>query len=347
MKRDNRTIEDSLIRFCKGTCSEEEALWIRKEVQESFELQDRVEEIRKIIALEEDISEYRIYDVGNAFLRTRQRIGLIKGKGNLLRFVSRYAAAILAPFMVMSAIFAYLYFSGYNQPVSFAEITTPVGTIMRYELPDQSIVWLNAGSKLRFPSRFATKSREVELWGEGFFEVKANKKRPFYVHTASGLTVYAYGTKFNVNSYDDDGFIETVLESGCVNVISPDAKKTVVLKPGERALFNKARQQLEVEPTRVPDKLAWREGKLVFRNVPLEVVLKKLARHYNVDIELINDTDKKYLYRATFDRESIYQILDYLKLSAPLEWKYTRSEQRDDSSFTRRSIRVQVKSAPE
>ncbi|MBI9064124.1 MAG: DUF4974 domain-containing protein [Marinilabiliaceae bacterium] len=347
MKRDNWTIEDSLIRFCKGTCSEEEAQWIRKEVQESYELQDREEEIRKIIVLEEDISEYKGYNVGNAFLRTRQRIGLIKGKGNLLRFVSRYAAAILAPFMVMSAIFAYLYFSGLNQPVSYAEITTPVGTIMRYELPDQSIVWLNAGSKLRFPSRFATKSREVELWGEGFFEVKANKKRPFFVRTEEGSKIYAYGTKFNVSSYSDNDFIETVLESGSVNVISADGKVSAVLKPGERALFYKTDQKMVVEPTGLYEKLAWREGKLVFRNVPLEVILKKLSRHFNVDIKLDKATDKNYLYRATFNHESIFQILDYLKLSAPLDWSFTESEQKGDSSFTRRSIRVKVKSAPE
>ena len=61
----------------------------------------------------------------------------------------------------------------------------------------------------------------VELKGEAYFEVQADKDRPFYVNTPNGLSVYVYGTKFNVAAYEDDNYIETVLEKGKVNVITP------------------------------------------------------------------------------------------------------------------------------
>ena len=78
------------------------------------------------------------------------------------------------------------------------------GTITRLVLPDQSVVWLNAGSRLVYPSVFDEKERKVQLFGEGYFEVEADPEHPFCVSTSEGLRVIAYGTKFNVNAYDDE-----------------------------------------------------------------------------------------------------------------------------------------------
>ena len=77
-------------------------------------------------------------------------------------------------------------------------MVTATGSVIRYELPDHSVVWLNAGSTLRYPTTFKKDNRLVELKGEAYFEVQADKDRPFYVNTPNGLSVYVYGTKFNV-----------------------------------------------------------------------------------------------------------------------------------------------------
>ena len=76
------------------------------------------------------------------------------------------------------------------------------------------MAWLNAGSTLRYPIVFRKDNRSVELKGEAYFEVQADKKRPFYVNTLDGLSVYVYGTKFNVAAYEDEELIGTVLEKG-------------------------------------------------------------------------------------------------------------------------------------
>ena len=82
-------------------------------------------------------------------------------------------------------------------------------------------MWLNAGSALSYGSSFNETSREVSLSGEAYFEVEADRKSPFYVHTDAGMSVYVYGTSFNVNAYDDEPAIRTVLEKGRVNVVAP------------------------------------------------------------------------------------------------------------------------------
>ncbi|MBI9063063.1 MAG: DUF4974 domain-containing protein [Marinilabiliaceae bacterium] len=343
MNNNNWSIESSLIRFCRGTCTANEAKWVQAEIQKSETLSQRMREIQTVMAIEGDIGECQTLDVHKAYKNVERKIKKTGKNISVIRLAMKYAAFIALPFIILSAVLAYRYSVKENQAVSYMEILTSPGTITRYELPDSSVVWLNAESKLRFPSRFVDKQREVELWGEGYFEVKANPDRPFYVTTGNGSKVFAYGTKFNVNAYCDDGFVETVLETGHVNVISPGGNSTVVLQPGESALYDKNAKVMIVKPIVVDDKVAWKDGKLVFRNVALEVILKKLARHYNVDIVLENPSDNNSLYRATFGQESIFQILEYLKLSTPLEWTVSAIETKADSSFTRRLITVTFK----
>lgn len=346
MKDKNRTIENSLIRYCRGLCSNDEASWVRSELQKSSGLQSKFDNLKKVIQLEEDIDEYKSYDVASAYQQTRN---IIIGNYDKLR-IGRYSrwnvAAMLLPFFLLTVVLAYLYISEVNKPVLMAEISTAPGIIGRYELPDKSVVWLNAGSKLRFPTTFDKKEREVELWGEGFFEVQSDKDRPFYVKTEDGSKVYAYGTRFNVNSYCDNDFIETVLEEGKVNIIDPTGETSAVLKPGQSAYYCKIGEKMTVASATLYEKLAWKEGKMVFRAATLEDIFKKLSRHYNVDIDLIRETDKVYKYRATFKDETVFQILDYLKKSAPLDWSFKESEQKVDSTFSKRSIRVILKKEP-
>ena len=115
--------------------------------------------------------------------------------------------------------------------------------MIRYELPDGSVVWLNAGTTLRYPTVFKKDNRSVELKGEAYFEIQADQERPFYVNTQNGLSVYVYGTKFNVNAYENDDYVETVLEKGKVNVITPN-RETIVLTPGEHCFtINRVRNR--------------------------------------------------------------------------------------------------------
>lgn len=163
------------------------------------------------------------------------------------------------------------------------------------------------------------------------------------MNTPSGVQVYVYGTRFNVCAYDNEDYVETVLESGRVNIFIPKYETSVVLKPGEHLLYDKKALQFVKSEVDVSEKVAWKDGKLIFRNSSLEEVLKRLSRHFNVDIALNNRSGKQYRYRATFRDETLSQILDYLSKSAMIKWK-TEEESvlQSDGTFVRKKIIVDL-----
>lgn len=173
-------------------------------------------QVEEIKALSEDILEYRSIDVQKAWLRMERRVGRQAVRRTLSLLFTRAAVILVLPLLFSSLLFSYLYYATRydekSQPVVYAEVNSLPGTITRFVLPDQSVVWLNSGSKLTYPSVFEEKERKVLLSGEGYFEVEADPEHPFCVSTSEGLRVVAYGTKFNVNAYADEPFIEAVLE---------------------------------------------------------------------------------------------------------------------------------------
>jgi len=150
--------------------------------------------------------------------------------------------------------------------------------------------------------------------------------------------VVAYGTKFNVNAYADEPFIEAVLEKGKIDVIRNDER--IRLEPNKQAVLDKESGTFSVSAANLEEKMDWKGGRIVFRNTSLDKVLKRLEKRYNVEIVLHKSGNAEYKYRATFTTETLEQILDYLKQTAPIEWTSREPSQRLDSSFVRRRIDV-------
>lgn len=310
-------------------------------LKENMENMDPESLLRKAHALGNDIKEMESIDVARAYQRT-QKILKANRKKQMYNQLMRYAAFLVVPLLLTSLVLGYLYFQKPELAEKYAEVTAATGSVIRYELPDHSVVWLNSGSTLRYPTVFRSDNRNVELNGEAYFEVEADNERPFYVNTRHGLTVYVYGTRFNVTAYEDDSNIETVLEKGKVNVISPDRKTIMQLAPGEQLLYNKQSQKLIKNKVDIYEKVAWKDGKLIFRNASLDDIFKRLSRHFNVDIQFNNKSGKEYKYRATFRNETLPQILDYLARSAALKWKTEEAVQQADDTFTKKKIIVDL-----
>jgi len=292
--------------------------------------------------LGDDIREMEAIDSSIAYEKTCKKINANKGK-QLRNRMLRYAAFLTLPLFVSSLVLGYLYFLNESEPGErYAEVTAASGSVIRYELPDRSVVWLNAGSTLRYPTVFHNDNRKVDLKGEAYFEVEADKKRPFYVNTPSGLSVFVYGTKFNVSAYEDENSVETVLEQGKVNVIMPDKKSIIKLKVGEQLIYDKIHNKVYKNGVDVYEKTAWKDGKLIFRNASLKDILRRLERHFNVDIDFNNPSGKEYNYRATFRYETLPQILDYLAKSAALKWRPETPVQQPDESYSKQKIIVDL-----
>ena len=215
--------------------------------------------------------------------------------------------------------------------------------VTRLELPDHSKVCLNAGSTLRYPTVFTGNTREVELTGEGYFEVQSDKEHPFFVTTKSGLKVMAHGTQFNVNTYDEREEVEAILVEGLVDIHSYD-KFIAELKPGERLSYNKRTNKYEIRKVNIYENTAWKDGKIVFRNTSLDDVFRVLGQRFNVEIVLhYQKKDKEYNCWATFTDETIYQIFSYLEQATPIRWKVNAMKQNSDATFAKQRIDVWLK----
>ncbi|MDR2765645.1 MAG: DUF4974 domain-containing protein [Tannerella sp.] len=300
------------------------------------------EQLREIAGLQNDIRLYKQIDVSRAYDRTMDKINRRQRKALLWNVFNRAAAILFIPLLVCTSILLY-HNHHTDSPVaeSCAEVKVSPGTIMQIELPDHSRVWLNSESSLRYPLAFKGKVRAVELKGEGFFNVHTDAAMPFEVTVPSGLKVIACGTEFNVKAYSDEDTNEVVLQEGAIEVIYKNYHATV--QPGEMVGLDRKNKRIGRSAVRTDEKTAWTDGRIIFRNTPMEEVIKQLSRRYNVDITVQNPKQKSYLVRATFSSETLTQILDFLKLAAPVEWRMVKAEQNGDSTFNKQQINVIIK----
>ena len=195
---------------------------------------------------------------------------------------------------------------------------TPRGEKSLVKLPDGSEVWLNANSRLVYNS-FSSNRRQVELKGEAFFKVARNEKAPFIVKTDE-CEIEVLGTTFNVMAYNEFGRKEITLISGKVNVHLKNAEQT--LNPGQALILKDHNIQiLEVNATQAS---GWVENKFNFKNIPLSELMKRLENWYDVDITLENNTGKEINFTGTFkNEETIWQVLDAIKVYIPISYKKT------------------------
>ncbi len=169
-------------------------------------------------------------------------------------------------------------------------LIVPYGKHTSIKLPDGTMAYLNAGSRLVYPTVFTGKTREVFLIGEGFFEVAHREGMPFSVNT-SDVEVQALGTKFNVSAYPSDKIIETVLVEGKVNVKKNGfhvMNSEFLLAPNQKAAYHKEQSEAIITTVEVINYVSWHDGFLNFTSSDLSRIIKKLERYYDVQIILDN-----------------------------------------------------------
>ena len=251
------------------------------------------------------------------------RIDSISKKENLLSYsfrkYYRYTVPVAAAFLIgffVAALFTWNNIKPVKTIITEQKISTPYGARTQFVLPDSSIVWLNSGSELIFPSQFKD-MRPVKLAGEAFFEVKKSGI-PFVVSTEYG-EVEVKGTSFDVKAYSNDIF-ETTLVTGKVNVLTKDGENTT-LRPGSQATLSE--KGLQVKPVETELFTSWKEGKLIFRKEYLPELVKRLERWYNVKIEMENDPRLNSIhYTGTIEMETFSEVLNLLSVTAPVDYTW-------------------------
>ena len=166
---------------------------------------------------------------------------------------------------------------------TYNTITVPVGGEYRVLLADGSSVQLNSCSSLTYPVPFREDVREVELKGEGYFDVVKSAK-PFIVKT-SCVDVRVLGTSFNVSDYEEDREAQATLVEGSVVVRGLQQVKECKITPGMMLAYSKSDGQMRTEEVDTDLYVSWMKGKFYFENMCLEDIMTKLNRWYDCEVE--------------------------------------------------------------
>jgi len=335
---------NSLIAAClAGSAAEEDVERLNTWVSDTTENRLYYQRMKNIWELwHSDVNPHDV-NIEKAYLKVQRRFGFLRKPSVVFTFLLRAAAILFLPMLAGSYYLGTL--RQEKQAIAakpvYNEVSAAFGTRSMLTLDDGSRVWLNSGSKLKYPKDFSVRRREVFLTGEGYFEVQSDASRPFIVRTKR-LNVRATGTRFNVNASSIEKACQVTLVEGkvtvCQNVAGGKTLEILQMKPNQHMAFDTLSGSFNVLTEDTYRFIAWKDGKLIFRNEPLEDVIKRIGYFYNVDIELKDERLKEYRYRATFEEESLDEILNLLKISSPVDYREVKREPLPDGSFPRKKI---------
>ncbi|HJA15711.1 MAG TPA: FecR family protein [Candidatus Butyricimonas faecavium] len=207
-----------------------------------------------------------------------------------------------------------------SDSLKFNTIIVPRGGEYRLILADGTRVWLNSQTRLRYPVKFFGNKREVYLEGEAYFEVTHSGKI-FEVH-CKGMDVQVLGTSFNIMAYRDEPTMQTTLVNGRVQVNSGGKTGTsIVMEPGYQVQLDTLTGKMEMYEVNVANFVGWKEKLFVFDDENMEMMMRKLARWYDVDIIIESPKLKKSVFYGVIRKyENISKILDMLKRTQNIDY---------------------------
>ncbi|MGQ8337459.1 FecR family protein [Sunxiuqinia sp. A32] len=277
--------------------------------------------LKQIYRISGDLDNFKKFNLQEGENELKLKLRKYQQKVILLK-IQKIAAIIVLPLLLASAWFYFQNSKLKNEIASTAiiqEIRTQPGLRSHLYLSDGTEVWLNTGSTINFPVIFKGGTRTVELEGEAYFRVFKNKKKPFIVKSGT-IAVTALGTEFNVSAYKEDHSINTSLVEGSVlvqNILNK--KQKTILSPNEQLIYEKQNHEFKKYSVNAEVVSAWKDGKLIFIDTPLQEVAIKLNRWFNADISIDDSSIGKYEYTATFTDENLSQVMELISLSAPFK----------------------------
>jgi ferric-dicitrate binding protein FerR (iron transport regulator) len=301
----------------------------------------------------ENVDLDKEYSIFNTRLNSKETdIDINSGENMVpLRVVIQYAALILL--LIGLGTLGYFSFKP-KQQIAFNEITTQTGEKAQVTLSDGTKIWLNASSKLLYPSKLDEKEVHVYLQGEAYFDVKHNENRLFQVHAAD-LNIKVLGTAFNVKSYPEERIVETTLVRGKVRIEgkSSPQKNFVILSPNQKASYIGSNSKLIVTQSNsrniqdrsddlvqvktiaskanatvvlsnnvnIKFETSWKDGKLEFVDEQFSSLTVKMERWFGVKIDIKDPKLENVRYTGSFEKETIEQALSALSLTLPFKFK--------------------------
>jgi transmembrane sensor len=355
--------KEILCKYLQGETSEEENSVLLKWVNQSktnerlFLEMKYIWETSRSAGLLPEINKNRDWE---KLLDKIQFTGSSGGKEKTINFRSVIIGIVkIAAVFILAFLVAWLVLKPKERPaensVSYYEFRTPKGARSEVQLPDGSKVWLNSKSLVRFPNDFTGTNRHIYLEGEAYFDVMKNENFPLLIST-SDIRIKVVGTAFDVKSYPGEGTIETTLERGTITLeketSNPDEENSIItLQPHQRVTIVKKQARVSPDVNKPAGKTdsvteqpagqeeitvsqfvetekytAWKDGKIIFDNETFENLSVILERWFDIKIHIEDESLKKIRFTGTFEKETIEQILNIMRLTTPIKYTMNKND---------------------
>lgn len=216
---------------------------------------------------------------------------------NMRTIITRCAAVLLAAICAWAAI-RQVQTKPQPQIVQMIEKVNPYGKRSSFMLDDSTMIYLGAGSRLRYPVSFKGNIREVSLYGEAYFEVKHDVTKPFIIKTGA-VNTRVLGTTFKITAFKNHA-LKVAVTSGKVSVGRNKAKPLAILTPGRQLEYTEGTPPT-VTNISVDGVARWKQGTLVFNHTPLNDLMEEVGRWYGLNIRFKNKTLAKIPVTVTLD----------------------------------------------
>lgn len=324
MKTDISYIDDLIVSLCKGTISPTEKEKLQQWANLSVQNRKYVQEQEQIWFSVISDDERKIFNSEVAFSKFWHQVHPLHMtvKHSVWKCLKYVAVFIL---VACSIISAFLYGQSMGEPHEnkLMYVRVPEGSQCSTVLPDGSTVMLRSGSQLSYRSDYGKENREVELKGEGTFNVRHDSLCPFSVNVRK-IRVNDIGTEFTVTAYDKASTISVQLSEGKVSIDNLARKMSpMLLNPGQTAVMDVRSGKVKVAATEELNIRRLKNGALLFCNVRLKEIAHNLEREYGIRINFASTRVANTRYYCTFDsgEQPFTEVLSLLCMAKPFKYK--------------------------
>lgn len=210
-----------------------------------------------------------------------------------------------------------------SESPSIHTLTVPRQGKYNLQLSDGTLVWLNAGSSITYPTRFQGKTRDVFIIGEAYFEVAKKPNHPFLV-SGDKFKVEVLGTHFNIKAYEQDLNAQITLLEGSVKVSGANHEKQ--LTPGQQITVDSSGELLKIEAVDPDPIIAWRHSTFFFNNTPVNQAVSEMERWYNVEISYKTDKENLTFTGMISRNQTLEEVLELLKSSSNVSFQVRKNQ---------------------
>lgn len=314
-------INEILPRYCEGAVTEEERKIAEDWINQSKENYRTARQIHTIYLATNTIKVLEEVDTEKALKNVF--VNMSKNKKVVwLNRLQRIAAVLLLPALI--TILVQNSMDHKTSEVRMVEVKTNPGMTTTLDLPDGTTVYLNSESSLQYPSCFEGNQRRVKLSGEAYFAVAKNTEQRFIVSTPHDAQIEVLGTVFNVEAFEKDTMITTTLLEGKVrfSYSTDDRPENVVMKPGQKLVYDSNRMQAQLFTTTGESETAWKDGRIIFQNTPFQQALRMLEKRYNVEFVVSTSKYAKDSFTGSFASQRLERVLEVFEISSKIKWRY-------------------------